>query len=170
MRTRLGRSDAKARIGRSGKGYGLGYNLHLSVDADSELPIAFAVTPANVRDIAEDPDLLRATRRKLPRGVEHIMADRGYSSDQFRKEVRRRGMEPIIPYHSKEHKGERGFLRIDRRFKTHGLTRLKRLYRKRDAVEGLQPPEGAVELDGPQGQRNYQDHAARTAVHHRHVD
>jgi hypothetical protein len=47
MKTRLGRSDPDARIG---KGYGLGYNLHLSVDADSELPIAFSMTPANVRD------------------------------------------------------------------------------------------------------------------------
>lgn len=46
----------------------LGYNLHLSVDADLKLSIVFAVTPANVRDVEEAPDLLRATKRKLPRG------------------------------------------------------------------------------------------------------
>jgi len=135
MGTRLGRSDADARIGRGGKGYGLGYNLHLSVDADSELPIAFVVTPANIRDIEEAPHLLRATRRVLPRDVEHAIADRGYSSDRFRKEVRRRRMEPIIPYRCNQHVGERGLLRIDKRFKAHGPTRSKRLYRKRGAVE-----------------------------------
>jgi len=135
MKTRLGRSDPDARIGRGGKGYGLGYNLHLSVDADSELPIAFSVTPANVRDIEEAPNLLRATRRVLPRGIEHVMGDRGYSSDRFRREVCRRSMEPIIPYRSNQHRGERGLLRIDKHFKTHGPMRLKRLYRKRNAVE-----------------------------------
>jgi len=135
MRTKLGRSDPDARIGRGGKGYGLGYNLHLSVDANAELPIAFKVTPANIRDIAEATDLLRATRRVLPRGIEHAMADRGYSSDEFREEVRRRGMEPIIPHRSNQHVGERGLLRIDKGFKTHGPTRLKRLYRKRGGVE-----------------------------------
>jgi IS5 family transposase len=135
MKNRLGRSDPDARIGRGGKGYGLGYNLHLSVDADSELPIAFKVTPANIRDIEVAPELLKATRRELPRGIEHTMADRGYSSDGFRKEVRRRSMEPIIPYRSNQHRGERGLLRIDKYFKTHGPTRLKRLYKKRNAVE-----------------------------------
>ena len=135
MRTRLGCSDPDARIGRSWRGYGLGYNLHLSVDADAELPVAFTTTPANIRDIHEAPNLLKATRRKLPRGVKHLTADRGYSSDPFRAEVRRRGIEPIIPYRINQHKGEKGLLRIDRRFKPHGPTRLKRLYRKRSAIE-----------------------------------
>jgi len=71
----------EAQIGRSGKGSGLGYNLHLSVDADSELPVDFTVTPANIRDIQEAPNLLKATWRKLPRGVKHLIADRGYSKN-----------------------------------------------------------------------------------------
>ena len=135
MKTRLGYSDPEARIGRSGKGYGLGYNLHLSIDADAELPVAFTVTPANIRDIQEAPKLLKATRRKLPKGIEHLIADRGYSSDPFRAEVHKRRIEPIIPYRNNQHEGERGILRIDRRFKPHGPTRLKHLYKKRSAIE-----------------------------------
>jgi len=135
MKTRLGCSDPDARIGRSGKGYGLGYNLHLSVDADAELPVAFTVTPANIRDIQEAPNLLKATRRKFPRGVKHLIADRGYSSDPFRAEVRKRRIEPIIPYRNNQRIGESGLLRIDRHFKPHGPARMKSLYKKRSAIE-----------------------------------
>lgn len=135
MKTRLGYSDPEARIGRGGRGYGLGYNLHLSIDADAELPVAFTVTPANIRDIQEASNLLKATRRKLPRGVRHLTGDRGYSSDPFRAEVWKRRIEPIIPYRSNQHIGMKGVLRIDKHFKPHGPTRLKRLYKKRSAVE-----------------------------------
>lgn len=128
---RIGFSDREARIGKKG----LGYNLHLAVDAKAELPVAFTVTSANVGDISEAPSLLKGTRRILTRGVKHLIADRGYSSDPFRRQVRRRRIEPVIPYRANQHKGERGLLRIDRHFKPHGPARLKRLYRKRTAVE-----------------------------------
>jgi len=42
-----GYSDREARVGRAGKGYQLGYKLHLAVDASSELPLACKVAPAN---------------------------------------------------------------------------------------------------------------------------
>jgi transposase len=135
VKTRLGCSDPDARIGRSGRGYGLGYNLHLSVDADSELPVAFTATPANIRDIQEASNLLKATWRKLPRSIKHLMADRGYSSDRFRAEAWKRKMEPIIPYRNNQRIGESSLLRIDRHFKPHGPARLKSLYKKRSAVE-----------------------------------
>jgi IS5 family transposase len=35
-----GYSDPEARVGRAGKGYRLGYKLHLAVDASSDLPLA----------------------------------------------------------------------------------------------------------------------------------
>ena len=126
-----GYSDRDAAIGKKG----LGYNLHLAVDADAELPIAYTATPANIRDVTEAPALLKGMRRTLPRGVQHLVADRGYSSDPFRTEVWRRHVEPVIPYRANQHKGEKGLLRIDSHFKPHGPTRLKRLYRKRTAVE-----------------------------------
>lgn len=44
-------------------------------------------------------------------------------------------MAPVIHYRANQHKGEKGLLRIDRHFKPYGPTRLKRLYRKRIAVE-----------------------------------
>jgi len=135
MKTRQGCSDPEAQIGRSGKGYGLGYNLHLSVDADAELPVAFTITPANIRDIQEAPNLLKTTPRKLPNGIKHLIADRGYSSDPFRAEIRKSRIEPIIPYRSNQHKNEKGLLRIDKRFRPHGPTRLKCIYKKRTAVE-----------------------------------
>jgi hypothetical protein len=42
-----GYSDQEARVGRAGKGYRLGYKLHLTVDACSELPLAVMAAPAN---------------------------------------------------------------------------------------------------------------------------
>jgi len=42
---------------------------------------------------------------------------------------------PIIPCRINQHKGEKGVLRFDKRFKPHDPTRLKHLYKKRSAIE-----------------------------------
>jgi hypothetical protein len=48
--------------------------------------------------------------------------------------ARRYGVEPVIPYPRNQMRN-RPVLRIDRKFRSHGPSRLKRLYRKRSAVE-----------------------------------
>jgi hypothetical protein len=45
------------------------------------------------------------------------------------------GTIPVIPYPSNQKVGEKGVLRVDKKFRTHGPTELKRVYRKRAAIE-----------------------------------
>ena len=135
MKTRLGASDKDARVGRSSHGYGSGYTLHLTVDVKSELPIAYTVTPANVRETRVARSILHNAKRTLGRGLRILVADRGYSSDPYREYARRLRIEPTIPYTNRQRKDLKGVLRLDEHFKPHGPTRLKRLYRKRSCIE-----------------------------------
>jgi len=63
-----------------------------------------------------------------------LVADSQYSSEAFRDQVKDLGGEPVIPYPKNQMKGEK-VLRVDRKFRTHGPTRHRRLHRRRSAVE-----------------------------------
>lgn len=63
-----------------------------------------------------------------------MVADSQYSNAALRDEVRSLDIEPVIPYPKNQMKG-RKVLRVDRKFRSHGPARLKRLYRRRSAVE-----------------------------------
>jgi transposase/IS5 family transposase len=135
LKTRLPTSDEDARVGMSSRGYGLGYTLHLTVDASSELPLTYTVTPANVKETRVAASILYRAKRILARRLRRMVADRGYSSDPLRKYARSIRVEPIIPYTNRQRKSLRGVLRLDEHYKSHGPTRLKRLYRKRSSIE-----------------------------------
>jgi transposase len=111
----------------------LGYGIHLAADTGSEMPLAVIVESANVNEKKIAAPLVRRVRR-CRRKVKSIVADSQYSSEAFRSEVRRIGAEPVIPYPRNQMKGKR-VLRVDKRFRSHGPWRLKRLYRERSAVE-----------------------------------
>ena len=128
-------SDKDAKVGKCKGGYGLGYTLHLTADTSSELPLTYIVTPANVKETRVARTLLYRTKRILHGRMRRMTADRGYSSDPFRKYARKLRVEPIIPYTNRQRRGLKGVLRIDERFNPHGPTRLKRLYRKRSSIE-----------------------------------
>lgn len=74
-------SDPDARWGYdpNNEGWVFGYKLHLAVDAELELPLAFTVTPANVYDSVEYRNLLK---RLIEKGIKPdvIIADAGYDS------------------------------------------------------------------------------------------
>ena len=63
-----------------------------------------------------------------------LVADSQYSSEAFRDQVKDLGGEPVIPYPKNQMKGKQ-VLRVDRKFRTHGPTRHRRLHRRRSAVE-----------------------------------
>ena len=44
---KMGLSDPDARVGRNGRGYGLGFKLHSSVEPKRILPLASLMAPAN---------------------------------------------------------------------------------------------------------------------------
>lgn len=66
--------------------------------------------------------------------MKRVVADSQYSNEAFKDEARRIGAEPVIPYPRNQMKRKR-VLRVNKRFRSHGPWRLKRLYRKRSAVE-----------------------------------
>jgi len=63
-----------------------GYKLHLIVDADYELPVAFSVTPASHSEISQVHQLvddLAENRPQILETAEYFMADRGYDDGKL---------------------------------------------------------------------------------------
>jgi len=128
-----GLSDIEARLRKQGRNVILGYGIHLAVDTTSEMPLAVTVEPANVNEKKVASHLLHKAFKKKHRW-KSMVADSQYSSEAFREEARRLGVEPVIPYPRNQMRGKE-VLRIDRKFRSHGPSRLRCLYRKRSAVE-----------------------------------
>jgi len=120
-----GYSDPDARVGRAGKGYQLGYKVHLAVDACSELPLAVIAAPANENEKKKHaPKLLDKAAKASDGKTKVLIADSQYSSTKLRKIVENYGVKPIIPYPSNQKPVEAEFLRVDKRFQAHGPERL----------------------------------------------
>jgi hypothetical protein len=129
---RIGFSDADAKVGRNGRGYDLGYKLHLSVDPKRVLPLAILVAPANDNEKRHALTLVERTKMVLGRAgtrLGRLIGDSQFSSERVRSLVE----DSVIPYTSNQ-RGE-GVLRVDRRFRTHGPEELAREYHKRPMVE-----------------------------------
>jgi len=126
--------DSEAHLRKQGRNVVLGYGVHLAVDSKSEMPLAAIVESANVNEKKISIPLLRKAR-KHRRKVKNVVADSQYSSEAFRSEIKRLGAEPVIPYPRNQMRGEKGVLRVDKKFRSHGPWRLKRLYRCRSAIE-----------------------------------
>jgi transposase len=132
-----GDSDPEARVGRNGKTYGLGYKAHVGVDSESELPLTFIVAPANENEKKHAYRLLDKNLKVTRGRTERLVADSQYSSEKFREEAVGCSVEAVIPYPANQHPREKGLLRVDAHFKTHGPTREKRIYRQRMSIERM---------------------------------
>ena len=131
--SRVAYSDPDALVGRNGRGYDLGYKLHVVVDHRTMLPLAIILAPANDNEKKYAPGLVEKARSVLSRasaGIRSLVADSQYSS----RAVRELG-ESVIPYTANQ-RGE-GILRVDRRFRTHGPAGLVEEYHKRPLVESV---------------------------------
>jgi IS5 family transposase len=131
---RRGFSDADAMVGRNGRGYGLGYKLHVAVDHRSVLPLATLLAPANEYEKKHGPALIERTREVLGRvgaRLRSLVADSQYSSGKVRGLVE----DSAIPYTSNQRGGD--VLRVDRRFRTHGPAGLVVEIHKRPLVESV---------------------------------
>lgn len=136
LNSRKGYSDREAKVGRTGRTYGLGYKLHLSIDSERRLPLASLVAPANQNEKKHSLTLLEKTKRVLRKAgakLKSIIADSQYSSEKNRRAVD----EAVIPYPANQKRGITGILRVDKKFRTHGPEDQKRKYRKRPAVEAV---------------------------------
>ena len=133
MDNRTGFSDPDARVGRHGRGYDLGYKLHISVDHRSILPLASVLAPANDNEKRHGPTLVEKTKMVLRRAgarLRSIIGDSQYSSGRMRGLVD----EAVIPFMANQRRGE-PVLRVDRKFRTHGPEEERAEYHKRPAVE-----------------------------------
>ena len=130
-----GLSDPEARVGRDGKTYGLGYKLHLAIDAKSELPLAVIVAPANDNEKKHAPSLFKKALIETSGHTNFLVGDSQFSSKRFRDILSAFGVRAVIPYPSNQLRGKKGVLRVDRKFRTHGPSNEKRLYRARSSIE-----------------------------------
>jgi transposase len=130
-----GYSDHDTRVGKAEKSYRLGYKLHLAVDACSELPLAVVTAPANENEKKHAPKLLEKAVKASNGEIKVLVADSHYSNRKLRSHMSSHGIKPVIPYPSNQKPAEAKFLRVDKRFKTHGPERLKRLYAHRASAE-----------------------------------
>jgi len=131
--SRRGFSDPDARVGRHGRGYDLGYKLHVSVDHRSILPLASVLAPANDNEKRHGPTLVERTKQVLRRAgsrLRSLIADSQYSSRRMRGLVD----EAVIPFMANQRRGEH-VLRVYRKFRAHGPEDERAEYRKRPAVE-----------------------------------
>jgi transposase len=134
--SRKGYSDAEAKVGRTGRTYGLGYKLHLSIDFERMLPLASLIAPANQNEKKHCHTLLERTKRILRKAgakLRSVIADSQYSSENVRKAV----AEVVIPYPANQKRGVKGLLRVDKKFRTYGPEDQKKKYRKRPVVEAV---------------------------------
>jgi transposase len=130
-----GYSDPDARVGRDDRSYSLGYRAHIAADADSDLPVAFTVAPANENEKKHAPDLLDKTVEATKGRAKRLVADPQYSSRRFRGRAASCGVEVVIPYPRNQRRDE-DVLRVDRRFRVHGLEHEVRVYgRSRSSIE-----------------------------------
>ena len=130
---RRGFSDPDARVGRHGRGFDLGYKLHISVDHRTILPLASVLAPANDNEKRHGPTLVEKTKMVLRRAgarLRSIIGDSQYSSGRMRGLVD----EAVIPFMSNQRRGE-NVLRVDRKFRTHGPGDERAEYHMRPAVE-----------------------------------
>ncbi len=83
-----------------------GYKLHLLIDALTELPVSFVVTPANEADTVELPALLEKAKLKPPEAKADkttVITDKGYDSQKNNELIYTiYGAIPIIPIRERE--------------------------------------------------------------------
>ena len=102
--SRIAYSDPDALVGRNGRGYNLGYKLHVAVDHRTMLPLATLLAPANDNEKRHAPSLVERTRIILSKAgarIRSLVADSQYSGKALRAMVEA----SAIPYMSRE-KGE----------------------------------------------------------------
>lgn len=128
-------SDPDARWGYSPTvKWVFGYKVHIAVDAESELPLAFIVTPANVYDSIEYPEILD---KLIQIGIQPkiVLADAGYDSKKNYLLTLKYGATPIIAINKRKMKRKK-VRDFERNLPIKRNSELwKSLYKKRSSAE-----------------------------------
>jgi hypothetical protein len=132
----VGYSDADARVGRTGRTFGLGYKLHLSIDSETMLPLSSLFASANQNEKKHSLALLEKTKDvllKAGKKLRSVIADTQYNDKKLRSAVD----EAVIPYPVNQKRGVRNLLRVDKKFRTYGPEDQKIMYHKRPHIEAV---------------------------------
>lgn len=73
-----------------------GHREHVIVDAKTELPIVFDVTPANVGEREVMLKLLDSMNNNAIDKAKYLILDRGYDGIKFQKKIKKKGIKPIV--------------------------------------------------------------------------
>jgi transposase len=131
-----GYSDANARVGRTGRTFGLGYKLHLSIDSETMLPLSSFFASASQNEKRHSLTILEKAKQVLKFSgakLRSVIADSQYSDRKIREAVD----ETVIPYPANQKRGVENLLRVDKKFRTYGPEELKMEYHKRPAIEAV---------------------------------
>lgn len=131
-----GHSDQDTRVGRAGKTFALGYKLHLSIDAQSMLPLTSLFASANQNEKKHSLTLLEEAKQILSNSgakLRRVIADSQYSDSKLRDAVD----ETVMPYPSNQKRGVKDVLRVDKKFRTYGPEELRKEYHKRPSIEAV---------------------------------
>jgi transposase len=119
-----------------------GSKHHLIVDAHG-IPLAITLTGGNRNDVTQLLPLIDGVgpvtgKPGRPRQrSERVLADRGYDHDKYRRELRRRGVKPVIAKRGADHGTGLGRERwvVERTFAwLHNLRRLRIRYERRSEI------------------------------------
>jgi transposase len=132
----IGYSDHEARVGRTGRTFGLGYKLHLSIDSKTMLPLSCTFASANQNEKKHSLTLLEKAKRVLTSSgakLRSVVADSQYSDSKLRMAVDK----SVIPYPANQRKGAEDVLRVDKKFRTYGPEDQREEYHKRPPIEAV---------------------------------
>jgi transposase len=131
-----GYADSEARVGRTGRTFGLGYKLHLSIDSETMLPLSSVFASANQNEKKHSLTILEKARQVLKNSgakLRSVIADSQYSDAKIRMAVDK----TVIPYPANQNPGVKDLLRVDKKFRTYGPEDQKKEYRKRSPIEAV---------------------------------
>lgn len=136
INNQTGYSDAQARVGRTGRTFGLGYKLHLSIDSETMLPLSSLFASANQNEKKHSLTILEKAKQVLKNSgakLRSVIADSQYSDAKLRMSVDK----SVIPYPANQKAGVKSLLRVDKKFRTYGPEDQKREYHKRPPIEAV---------------------------------
>jgi len=136
LNSQTGNSDREARVGRSGRTFGLGYKLHLAIDSKTMLPLACTFASANQNEQKHSLGILDKAKLILKRSaanLKSVIADSQYSDGKLRNAVDN----AVIPYRSNQKRNVEGLLRVDKKFRSYGPEAQKVEYHKRPHIEAV---------------------------------
>jgi transposase len=131
-----GYSDPEARVGRTGRTFGLGYKLHLSIDSKTMLPLSCTFASANQNEKKHSLTILEKAKQVLKNSgtkLRSVVADSQYSDSKLRMAVDK----STIPYPANQRKGAKDVLRVDKKFRTYGPEDQREEYHKRPPIEAV---------------------------------